>query len=101
MIGQWIEAGGIEGAFKQERAKRVPHDHDAAGFFESDSPIDADREITSAFMEVQLPLLSKLSLKLAARGDHYGAGESIVEMTKPVTARESSCSGVIWPSTTG
>lgn len=51
--------------------------HDAAGFFESNNPIDADREIASAFLEARLPLLSKLTLKLAARGDRYGDGESI------------------------
>lgn len=60
---------------------------DAAGFFESGKRINEGRDIASVFSEVRIPLLEKLSLKVAARGDNYGGGEQIVNPQYGLTWR--------------
>jgi iron complex outermembrane receptor protein len=51
---------------------------DLANFFESGMRVDAGRNIASMFSELRVPLLETLSLKLAARGDDYGAAGQTV-----------------------
>jgi iron complex outermembrane receptor protein len=51
---------------------------DAAAFSESGKRLREERDISSVFSEVRIPLLDELSLKIAARGDDYGDGEQAV-----------------------
>lgn len=59
--------------------------HDAAGFVEADRPIDESRDIASLFSEIKVPLLEKLSLRLAARGDDYSGKRKIVNPQYGIT----------------
>jgi iron complex outermembrane receptor protein len=61
--------------------------HDAALFTESGRPVDADRDIASVFSEIRLPLLSELTLKIAARGDDYGGGKQVLNPLYGLTWR--------------
>jgi iron complex outermembrane recepter protein len=57
---------------------------DAAEFFES-TRMDVDRDITSAFAEVRVPLVDELALKVALRADQYGDGEEVVNPQYGIT----------------
>lgn len=64
--------------------------HDAAEFFESGKSVNEGRDISSVFSEVRVPILDKLSLKIAARGDEYGKGKHVVNPQYGLTWRPAN-----------
>jgi iron complex outermembrane recepter protein len=50
---------------------------DTANFFEFSGNVDVRRNTASFFLEIRVPLLEKVTLKIAARGDDWGEGEIV------------------------